>query len=124
MEDKSIKPSHYDGTKTMQVIDLIPFALGNTIKYLWRGGKKFSEPTVRDLTKAIEYIDLFVEMDRLRHRDELITHPPKDMPSRHTIELIKGAAALYADGDEEKAIDLLMNIKNLIKDDIKKVQDE
>ena len=60
-------PPHYQGT--IQPIDLINaqnlnFNLGNVVKYVCRAGKKDGETTIKDLNKAIDYINF--EIERLK----------------------------------------------------------
>ena len=61
-------PPHYQGT--IQPIDLINaqnlnFNLGNVVKYVCRAGKKDGETTIKDLNKAIDYLNF--EIERLSH---------------------------------------------------------
>ena len=57
-------PPHYQGT--IQPIDLINaknlnFNLGNVVKYVCRAGKKDGETIIKDLNKAIDYINFEIE---------------------------------------------------------------
>ena len=59
------KVSHYQG-KGIEPIDYINshnfnFNLGNAIKYISRCGKKEGESTVKDLKKAIDYLNFEIE---------------------------------------------------------------
>ena len=61
MDNKAINPQHYKSASGAEVIDVIEdwgggFALGNTIKYLLRAGRKESETKLKDCTKALWYI--------------------------------------------------------------------
>ena len=64
MVDNSIKPSYYnaypDGFRPIQVINSwgLGFELGNAVKYISRAGKKPGQSRERDLSKAIEYLEL------------------------------------------------------------------
>ena len=65
-ETDSIRPKHYNshpsGVECIQIVQHYNFNVGNAIKYLWRQGLKDSEPSERDLKKAIQYIQF--EIDR------------------------------------------------------------
>lgn len=73
MFDQITKPSHYDliPEKGVQAIDVIRAALsreefrgyckGNILKYALRAGQKFNEPSAKDLRKARQYIDFYLE---------------------------------------------------------------
>ena len=56
-------PSHYGGEdneyEAIKVIDAwdLGFALGNTVKYISRAGKKNKEKELEDLRKAAWYLD-------------------------------------------------------------------
>jgi hypothetical protein len=64
MSDNSIKPDYYnqhpDGFRPRQVMNAwgLGFDLGNAVKYIARAGKKPGQPRERDLSKAIEYLEL------------------------------------------------------------------
>jgi hypothetical protein len=54
-------PPHYQvgGLECIDVIEALdlPFHLGNTLKYLWRAGRKDGTHTLEDLKKARFYLD-------------------------------------------------------------------
>lgn len=61
MDEKINHPSHYGGDTVYEVIKVIEawgigFHLGNTIKYIFRAGKKTQNP-IEDLKKARWYLD-------------------------------------------------------------------
>ena len=63
-ETSSTTPPYYQAT--IQPIDLINaqnlnFNLGNVVKYVCRAGKKDGETTIKDLNKAIDYINFEIE---------------------------------------------------------------
>jgi hypothetical protein len=64
-EDLIVHPRHYNshpsGIECIQVVEHYNFNIGSAIKYLWRQGLKASEPSIRDLGKAIEYIKFEIE---------------------------------------------------------------
>lgn len=67
--DKLVEhPKHYNshpsGIECITVVQHYNFNVGSAMKYLWRQGLKDSEPSVRDLSKAIEYIKF--EIDRIQ----------------------------------------------------------
>ena len=68
-EDQINHPSHYQGNslEAIQVIEAfdLGFALGNTIKYVLRAGKKDSK--LKDLKKAQWY--LAYEISKLEKKD-------------------------------------------------------
>jgi len=53
-------PAHYSqhpsGVECIDIIEHMGFNLGSAVKYLWREGLKDSEPTIKDLNKAVWYI--------------------------------------------------------------------
>ena len=62
MKENVNHPNHYLKDTGHEVIDVISaweldFALGNSIKYIARAGRKNPENTVEDLKKAIWYIN-------------------------------------------------------------------
>ncbi len=48
--------SHPSGVECIDVVEHMPFNLGNAVKYLWRAGLKSGQPTTQDLQKAVWYI--------------------------------------------------------------------
>jgi hypothetical protein len=65
VEDKVNHPKHYtshpSGIECIEIVEHMPFNVGNAIKYLWRAGLK-SEDTVEDLKKAEWYVKRQIEM--------------------------------------------------------------
>lgn len=65
-EDVVNHPSHYtthpSGVECIQIVEHMPFNLGNAVKYVWRAGLKSADP-IRDLEKAKWYVQR--EIDRL-----------------------------------------------------------
>lgn len=70
MEDKSYEkvdhPDHYKGKSGLEAIDVIEaynlnFSLGSAVKYILRAGKKPSESSIDDLSKAIWYLQREIE---------------------------------------------------------------
>lgn len=70
MGDAVNHPSHYNalGAKChgcgaeiecIDVVEVMPFSLGNAVKYIWRAGHK--NDTVEDLLKARWYVDREIE---------------------------------------------------------------
>lgn len=63
MGNDKINPSHYRNgfpTKPLECIEVVehlPFCLGNAIKYIWRAGKKPEEGWRDDLDKARWYLE-------------------------------------------------------------------
>ena len=60
-KETSNKPTHYQNNKNIDVIDIckildLNFNLGNVLKYIARVGKKNGESTLKDLNKALDYI--------------------------------------------------------------------
>jgi hypothetical protein len=69
ISDKLVEhPKHYNshpsGIECITVVQHYNFNIGSAMKYLWRQGLKDSEPSVRELSKAIEYIKF--EIDRIQ----------------------------------------------------------
>jgi len=64
-------PKHYNshpaGIECIDVVEHLPFNIGNSIKYLWRAGLKGD--AIEDLRKAIWYIER--EIQRLGKANEL-----------------------------------------------------
>lgn len=60
-----VHPKHYNshpsGVECITIVQHYNFNVGSAMKYLWRQGLKGSEPNVRDLGKAIEYIQFEIE---------------------------------------------------------------
>lgn len=59
-------PSHYTSGK-IEVIDFLedqrfPFHLANAVKYICRAGKKDPAKTTEDLSKAVWYINRYIEL--------------------------------------------------------------
>ena len=55
-------PSHYADGRKYEPIDVITdweldFCLGNTVKYISRAGRKYSDKTIEDLEKAAWYLN-------------------------------------------------------------------
>ena len=65
------RPPHYNshpaGIECIDVVEHLPFNIGNAIKYLWRCDKKHADPTT-DLEKAKWYIER--EINRRRQLSE------------------------------------------------------
>jgi hypothetical protein len=61
-------PKHYNlhpaGIECIDVVEYMTFNVGIAIKHLWRAGLKDGEPSLKDLDKALWYINR--EKDRLR----------------------------------------------------------
>ena len=58
-DDPVDHPKHYcqnpSGVECIDVVEHMPFNIGNAIKYLWRAGHKGD--TIEDLRKARWYVD-------------------------------------------------------------------
>ena len=58
MSDNVNNPKHYcshpSGVECIEIAEMLPFNLGNALKYLWRAGKKLDE--VEDVKKAVFYL--------------------------------------------------------------------
>lgn len=71
-----IRPDHYRqhpaGIECKDVIGDMPCFVGMAMKHLWRIGLKPGETEVRDLEKAITYIQF--ELERLRKRSDSSPH--------------------------------------------------
>lgn len=65
-------PEHYNlhpsGVECIDVVRHHNFNIGSAIKYLWRQGLKDGEPSVKDLSKAIWYIE-----DEIKRLEQLAT---------------------------------------------------
>jgi hypothetical protein len=71
MFDDSINhPDHYQHIPGIEAIDICAhfnFCLGNALKYIYRNGKKgSSEDAIKDLRKAIWYINKEIEIRSMR----------------------------------------------------------
>lgn len=70
MENQHIDhPAHYGGNTTYEAIKVIEawelgFCLGNTVKHIYRAGKKDETKLIEDLEKAAWYLKR--EIDRLK----------------------------------------------------------
>lgn len=53
-------PQHYNehpsGIECIDVVEHMPFNLGNAVKYIWRAGLKSEDPD-QDLQKAVWYLE-------------------------------------------------------------------
>lgn len=58
-------PKHYNahpsGVECIDIVQHHSFNVGSAIKYLWRAGLKSSEPVLRDLQKARQYIEFEIQ---------------------------------------------------------------
>ena len=65
MTDPVNHPKHYtthpSGVECIQITEHMNFCLGNAVKYLWRAGLKDGEDELKDLKKAIWYINRELE---------------------------------------------------------------
>jgi len=64
--EKIDHPEHYQTKTGMEAIDVIEayalnFALGSAVKYILRAGKKPSETSIEDLSKALWYLQREIE---------------------------------------------------------------
>lgn len=72
-------PSHYGGKdnpyEAIKVIDAweLGFCLGNTVKYISRCGKKFTDKTIEDLQKAAWYLNHEIELLKLNKQNKQAT---------------------------------------------------
>ena len=74
-------PKHYNlhpaGIECIDVIEYMPHNIGAAIKYLWRAGLKPGEDDIKDISKAIWYLER--ERQRLeRDANPLRTLSPDD----------------------------------------------
>lgn len=64
------RPKHYNvdpsGIECIELAELMRFAPGNAIKYVWRAGLKDSDSDLQDLNKALWYIRRTLEHDQDR----------------------------------------------------------
>lgn len=70
-------PSHYNHVPGIEAIDIcvhFNFCLGNALKYIYRNGKKGNdEDAIRDLRKAIWYINREIEMRARKECTTIVT---------------------------------------------------
>ncbi len=63
MSDAVKHPDHYtshpSGVECIEITKHMGFCLGNAFKYIWRADLK--EDTIKDLRKAIQYIEFEIE---------------------------------------------------------------
>lgn len=69
--DEVDHPSHYNqhptGVECIEIVEHMPFNVGNAIKYLWRAGSKSAETHITDLEKAAWYCRREIErLERMR----------------------------------------------------------
>lgn len=66
-------PAHYNlhpsGVECIDIIKHHNLPIGTAMKYLWRQGLKDGEPSLKDLRKAMQYIQF--EIDRIEQNGEL-----------------------------------------------------
>lgn len=79
-----IRPNHYQhpsGVECIVVARHHSFNIGNVLKYLWRAGRKDTEPVVDDLKKAAWYLNDEIAQISGEQRKEILeeTLSPKSM---------------------------------------------
>lgn len=69
-------PSHYtsdeSGIECIEIAENWDFLLGNTLKYIWRHGKKSSSDSIEDLQKARWYLDRKINKLKSEKRASMI----------------------------------------------------
>lgn len=69
-------PSHYTSDKSgidcIEITENWDFLLGNTLKYMWRHGKKSTSDSIEDLEKARWYLDRKIKKLKSERRVSLI----------------------------------------------------
>ena len=69
-------PSHYtsdpSGVHCIEIAENWDFLLGNTLKYIWRHGKKSSSDSIEDLEKARWYLDRKINKLKSERRASMI----------------------------------------------------
>lgn len=69
-------PSHYtsdpSGVHCIEIAENWDFLLGNTLKYMWRHGKKSTSDSIEDLEKARWYLDRKIKKLKSERRVSLI----------------------------------------------------
>ena len=60
-----------NGIEAIDVIEAfgLSFTLGNCVKYVLRAGKKDSETRLKDLRKALDYLQHEIEIEEAKHID-------------------------------------------------------
>lgn len=76
------RPKHYNvhpsGVECIELAELFPFCLGNTIKYVWRMGLKAERASdIQDLRKAEWYLKRQIELNRATEEAYGIPAPVK-----------------------------------------------
>ena len=71
-EELVVHPKHYNshpsGIECIKIAQHYNFNIGSALKYIWRQGLKQSEPSIRDLEKAIQYITF--EIERIKEHEK------------------------------------------------------
>lgn len=62
----ALNPSHYKdnkigGRECIEITHRMGFAAGNATKYLWRAGHKPGEDALKDLGKALRYLEFLID---------------------------------------------------------------
>ena len=74
MSDAVNHPAHYNqitGVECIDVVEQMPFNLGNSIKYIWRCGDKGNK--TQDLRKAIWYLEREIaRTERISLEEEIV----------------------------------------------------
>lgn len=69
-------PSHYtsdeSGIECIEITENWDFLLGNTLKYMWRHGKKSTSDSIEDLEKARWYLDRKINKLKSENRASMI----------------------------------------------------
>jgi hypothetical protein len=91
------RPKHYNvdpsGLECVELAELVRFAPGNAIKYVWRAGLKEGNSPLIDLNKAAWYIKRVLEHDQLRLNAANMNYKRKELVDRvakHRHEAIAG----------------------------------
>lgn len=78
-----INPAHYkgfsNGAETIDIVENLTYNRGAAVKYLARGGNKPGEDTLRDLNKALWYVQR--EISRLEKAARTAEAPAKAAPN-------------------------------------------
>ena len=59
---KDIKKEYYSGNQAAKYMAGMEVFLGNMCKYVWRSGKKENESSSKDLGKAADYCEFFIDI--------------------------------------------------------------
>ena len=102
MSDSVYNPKHYtshpSGVECIEIAEMLPFNLGNALKYLWRAGKKLDDTQVDTLREATHFRCVNNNGIEAKYKLSLFAPPPSPRPQFPTWEQIE--SGIYVNDNE------------------------